>query len=307
MQHAVKRSGIVSVDLSEFLLFLGKLAQDKHRQMTITVSPIQSYEETTSWFSLNDYLSFGTDERNPIQSLDQSNLWLIDSSQLTLTSDYAPMIAFINEGAWFSNRINLSTSGSMDDGSTTIFANLSGYNSILPISSTISPLSIGDWVELSTITSGTTLNFSVIPNGNRAALSTDPSLNPTSSLNPLSPIFWVAYADPYATNPVFILGYEDIFGSGSDNDYNDGIILLDLGLENFKSIYESYNFGQPTYSDLTSSDTSLKTLTETQNYVEASSLPTLPSEAAPFEVHSTLALFLIFICLGIRKLVISAR
>lgn len=269
--------------------------------MTLTVSPVQSYDETTAWFDLAAYFSFGTNEGNPINSLDQSNLWLIDSSQLTLTSDYAPRIAFINEGAWFSNKINLSLSGE-SSGSTTIFANLSGYNSILPATSTTASLAIGDWVELSTITSGTTLTFSVVPNGNRRSLYTDPSLNPTSALNPLSPVFWVAYADPYATNPVFILGYEDIFGSGTDNDYNDGILLLDLGLQNFQTIFESYNFGQPSYTELSSSSTNLRTLTTTQTYVESSSLPSLPTGAAPFELQSSLVFILIVVFAFAKRL-----
>jgi len=95
---------------------------------------------------------------------------------------------------------------------------------------------------------GTQLNLSVTPNGvyqrNARSLSTDPSLNPVSQYNPNSPVFWVAYADPNQTLPLLILGYEDIVGAGSDNDFNDGLLVLDVGPQIFQSIFQSANLGQ---------------------------------------------------------------
>lgn len=273
--------------------------------MAITVSPIQPYNATTSWFDLSSYSSFGQNERNPIQSLEQANLWLIDASQLILSSDYAPRVAFINEGAGYRNRVNLrATSSNGVQDSATLFPNLSGTNSILPSSN--APLQIGDWIQLSTLTAGTQIDLSVIPNGTGTPLWTDPSLNPTNAANPYSPVFWVAYADPYATNPLFILGFEDILGSGSDNDYNDGILALDLGLENFQEIFQAYNFGQPTISEINSVG-GLDVLTSTSSYVSAASLPPVTSSAVPFSPQSGLALLAISGWMVVRRCFRTSR
>ncbi len=273
--------------------------------MPITVSPIQAYNPATAWFDLSSYSGFGQNERNPIQSLEQANLWLIDASQLILSSDYAPRVAFINEGAGYQNRVNLTaTYSSGVQESRTLFSNLSGTNSILPSSN--APLQIGDWLQLSTLSAGTQIDLSVIPNGNRTPLWTDPSRNPTNAANPHSPVFWVAYADPYATNPLFILGFEDILGSGSDNDYNDGILALDLGLENFQEIFQSYNFGQPTINQISSAG-GLDVLTSTSSYVSAASLPPVTSSAVPFSPQSGLALLAIGSWMVVRRCFRTSR
>jgi hypothetical protein len=208
--------------------------------MVLSVGPIQSYVPGSTWFDLTQYSNLGTQERVSI-NLAESNLWLIDSSSLYLPYNYAPRIAFINEGAGYQSPIQLSTSGATND-IATIFSNLSGTNSIFP--SRDAPLQVGDWVQLSEILGGTQLNFSVIPNGTFQPLSTDYTINPTSPYNPDSPIYWVAYADPQATKPLILLGYEDIAGPGSDNDYNDGIIAIDVGQENFDAIFRTSNLGQ---------------------------------------------------------------
>jgi hypothetical protein len=208
--------------------------------MALSVGPIQHYTASNSWFNLSKYDKLGIQERNAVD-LKASNLWLIDSSDLFLQSSYSPRVAFINEGAGYQSPVKVSASGNTT-GEATVFKNLSGYNSIL--SNSNGPLWRGDWVQLSEIQGGTQLNFSVIPNGNRAALSTDTRLNPTSPYNPNGPVFWTAYADPKATKPIILLGYEDIAGSGSDNDFNDGILALDVGEANFKAIFSSSNLGQ---------------------------------------------------------------
>lgn len=212
--------------------------------MSLTVGPIQSYSPGSSWFNLSDYSQLGISERVAVD-LVASDLWLLDSSNLYLTEDYAPRIAFLNEGAGYRSPVNLSATGNTN-GEVTVFENLSGYNSILP--SRGAPLSIGDWVQLSAIQGGTQLNFSVIPNGvsqpNNTPLSTDSSLNPISPYNPNGPVFWTAYADPNETIPLIILGYEDILGAGSDNDFNDGLLILDVGQRNFEAIFSFANLGQ---------------------------------------------------------------
>lgn len=208
--------------------------------MGLSVGPIQSYTAGNSWFDLSKYDKLGVQERVAVD-LKASNLWLIDSSDLFLKSSYSPRVAFINEGAGYQSPIRVSASGNTT-GEATVFRNLSGYNSILPNSR--GPLWRGDWVQLSEIQGGTQLNFSVIPNGNQRALSTDSRLNPTSPFNPNGPVFWTAYADPKATKPIILLGFEDIAGSGSDNDFNDGILALDVGTENFNAIFQSSNLGQ---------------------------------------------------------------
>lgn len=233
--------------------------------MSLSVGPIQSYVPGSTWFDLTQYSNLGTQERVSINLAD-SNLWLIDSSDLYLPYNYAPRVAFINEGAGYQSPISMTATGSTT-GEITIFPNLSGTNSILP--SRNAPLRIGDWVQLSEISAGTQLNFSVTPNGVYQPLSTDYTLNPTDPSNPNSPVFWTAYADPSATKPIFLLGYEDIVGPRSDNDFNDGIIAIDLGQENFDAIFTRSNLGQD----------------PTINLKDA--------EPVPFELHSASALLVI--------------
>ena len=237
--------------------------------MSLSIGPIQSYVPETAWFDLTKYSNLGTQERVSINLAD-SNLWLIDSSELYLPYDYAPRIAFINEGAGYQSPVAMTAAGSTT-GEITVFANLSGTNSILPRSN--APLQVGDWVQVSNIQGGTQLNFSVTPNGvfkpNATPLSTDSALNPTDPSNPNSPVFWTAYADPDATEPLILLGYEDIVGAGSDNDFNDGIIAIDVGEDNFSAIFTSANLGQD----------------PTINLAEV--------EPVPFEMHSTLGLLVI--------------
>jgi hypothetical protein len=237
--------------------------------MSLSVGPVQSYVPDTAWFDLTQYSDLGTQERVSINLAD-SNLWLIDSSNLYLPYDYAPRVAFINEGAGYQSPVSMTASGSTT-GEVTLFENLSGTNSILP--SRNAPLQVGDWVQVSAIEAGTQLNFSVTPNGvfnpGATSLSTDYTLNPTDPSNPNSPIFWAAYADPEATTPLILLGYEDILGPGSDNDFNDGILAIDIGPENFRAIFTTANLGQD----------------PTVNLKDA--------QAAPFEMHSATGLLLI--------------
>jgi hypothetical protein len=147
--------------------------------MSLSVGPVQSYVPDTAWFDLTQYSDLGTQERVSINLAD-SNLWLIDSSNLYLPYDYAPRVAFINEGAGYQSPVSMTASGSTT-GEVTLFENLSGTNSILP--SRNAPLQVGDWVQVSAIEAGTQLNFSVTPNGvfnpGATSLSTDYTLNPT--------------------------------------------------------------------------------------------------------------------------------
>ncbi|MEB3360443.1 MAG: hypothetical protein VKK04_27210 [Synechococcales bacterium] len=240
--------------------------------MSLSVGPIQRYVPGSTWFDLTKYSNLGTQERVSI-NLVESDLWLIDSSDLYLPYDYAPRVAFINEGAGYQSPVSMTAMGSTT-GEATVFSNLSGINSILP--SRNAPLRVGDWVQISEVKANTQLNFSVTPNGvsnpRATPLSTDSSLNPISASNPNSPIFWTAYADPKATKPLLLLAYEDIAGPGSDNDFNDGVLAIDVGQENFNAIFSRANLGQDASANLVD-------LTEAQ--------------AAPFEIHSAVGLLVV--------------
>ena len=249
--------------------------------MSISVGSIQHYVQGATWFDMTQYSQFGVKERVSVNLAD-SNLWLIDSSKLFLQNAYAPRIAFLNEGAGYQSPIKITASGGTT-GEATVFSNLSGYNSILPNST--GPLWKGDWVQLSMMEAGTQLNLSVTPNGvfqpKATSLSTDPSLNPVSKYNPNSPVYWVAYADPNQTIPLLILGYEDIAGSGSDNDFNDGLLVLDVGAENFSTIFRSANLGQDSTVNLKNAK---------------------PIEV-PFNATSTIGVLIVTAMLGLRWLV----
>jgi hypothetical protein len=251
----------------------------------LNVGPIQSYVQGSTWFDLTRYSDLGKQERVSV-NLIESNLWLIDSSQLFILNDYAPRIAFINEGAGYQSPITLTASGATS-GSVTVFENLSGSNSILP--SRNAPLQLGDWVQLSTISGGTQLQLSVTPNGvfnpGASPLSTDASLNPTYPQNPNSPVFWVAYADPQATNPLLILGYEDIAGGG-DNDFNDGLLAIDLGADNLNEILNTAYLGQ----------------NPNVNLAQIQPVDYDGPTAVPFELESSVGLIAVMSLLGLRYL-----
>lgn len=253
--------------------------------MSISVGSIQHYVQGSTWFDMTQYSQFGSQERVSV-NLASSNLWLIDSSKLFLQNAYAPRIAFLNEGAGYQSPIKITASGGTT-GEATVFSNLSGYNSILPNST--GPLWKGDWVQLSMMEAGTQLNLSVTPNGvfqpKATPLSTDPSLNPVSKYNPNSPVYWVAYADPNQTIPLLILGYEDIAGSGSDNDFNDGLLVLDVGAENFQNIFRTVNLGQDPTINLKNAK---------------------PIEV-PFNLTSTIGVLIVTAMMGVRWLVNSCK
>ncbi|NJN48669.1 MAG: DUF4114 domain-containing protein [Alkalinema sp. RL_2_19] len=208
----------------------------------LSVGPINSYVPGSTWFDLHRYDFLASQERVAV-NLSASDLWLVNASKIKLTSDYAPRIAFINEGAGYRSPVNISAAGETFS-QAIVFDDLSGSNSILP--SANAPLKRGDWVQLSNIAAGSQLNFSVIPNGvvnpQARPLSTDYTINPDTAFNTNGPVFWAAYADP-ATSTV-VLAYEDIAGRGSDNDFNDGIIALDIGQENFNQLFSNANLGQ---------------------------------------------------------------
>jgi hypothetical protein len=91
-------------------------------------------------------------------------------------------------------------------------------------------------------------------------------------------VFWAGYADPDAANPLLILAYEDIAAKGSDNDFNDGIIAVDIGRANFQSIFQTANLGQDTNINLNGAKT----------------------VAVPFEIHSSLGLIALGSILGYK-------
>lgn len=217
----------------------------------ITVGPIQHYTSSTSWFVLDNYSTVGSSTglvEKQVLNLANNKLWIIDSKQLALQYDYAPRIAYLDEGAAYRNQIQLSATGATN-ATATIFQDFSGYTGNAMLPSANGPLYRGDWVQLSTIQGGSNLNFILRPNNdpNKTPLNSDYRLNPTSKLNPYSPAFWLTYAKPATTtngNPFLIMSFEDILGGG-DNDYNDGIIAVDIGPENFNALfYSSANLGQ---------------------------------------------------------------
>ncbi|MBE9029812.1 DUF4114 domain-containing protein [filamentous cyanobacterium LEGE 11480] len=209
---------------------------------SLSVGPINSYVEGSTWFDMNRYDFLSNQERVGV-NLTASDLWLVDASKIKLASDYAPRVAFLNEGAGYRSPINISAEGETFT-QALLFEDLSGTNSVLP--SADAPLDRGDWVQLSNIAAGSQLNFSVIPNGvynpGAQALSTDYTINPDTPFNTNGPVFWTAYADPETAT--LVMAFEDIAGKGTDNDFNDGILAIDIGEENFNQLFASANLGQ---------------------------------------------------------------
>lgn len=279
--------------------------------MSVFVSDLHSYNHPDTWFDLSRYQAFGQSERVHV-NLQIDNLWTIDSRDLFLNYSYSPKLAFINEGATYRSRLDLEVSGATT-GQATLFQEVSGSNSIIP--SQNAPLRIGDWVQISEIQANSQLDLKLfvnsVVNPKAMALSTDPSLNPDWG-NAFGRQFWVAYADPSATRPVVILGYEDVVGGSSDNDYNDGIFVLDVGVDNFQKIFETAKLSKidanstiaAAQVDLTKPETPKLEATPSQMAITTvPSTPILPdsnhqSATAVPEGHATI----VYLALGVALL-----
>lgn len=172
-----------------------------------------------------------------------SGQFKLDPSKLNLKYDYNVSVDFINEGASYRNQLAFNATGTTNK-SGLIFkdASCDGIVSGCIMGTgvkAVNPLNLGDGVNIGTIAGGTQLDLFLKANG----------LN-----NPNNNIFGTQTASnadglqhvvAYAYNNYIILGFEDLYGAlhatgglnqNSDRDFNDLVVVLDIGEANVKAL-----------------------------------------------------------------------
>jgi hypothetical protein len=208
-----------------------------------TVSEGRSDAASADFFNnalpgLSDYLDSSLSEQVAVTDFSS----LLDQNKLTLQNEYDARVYFIGEGAGYQNTLGFNTSGTgIDSGNPQlIFPDASskyyGYSSKLENSkikrNAKSPIAPGDFVDLGTLSAGTTLDFFLIAdgaNGGKNVYSTDESSNPDGVANALS----FAYTVPGSS--YLVIGFEDLY-VGGDRDYNDLLFAIDIGAANLAAL-----------------------------------------------------------------------
>lgn len=168
----------------------------------------------------------------------------LDPTKLFLATESTARVYFVGEGAGYHNTLGFNTLLAGDKtpsevvmaGSQIIFPDASSTVSSFNVAgakytrTTREPLLPGDFVDLGTFKSGSTLDFFLIADGasgGRNAYAAPATRNPDK----LDHV--VAFALP--DSPYLIIAFEDMYGGG-DRDYNDVIFALDIGRANIQNL-----------------------------------------------------------------------
>ncbi|GAB5519817.1 MAG: hypothetical protein RhofKO_20680 [Rhodothermales bacterium] len=154
------------------------------------------------------------------------NLYPLDATRLKLTYPANPRVYFVGEGAGYKNTTGFTTNGPRSD-----IENDGGARLMFPNSSMNNPLVPGDFVNLGTMSAGTTLDFFVISNGYNKPYNhtywADENHNPDGINHVVGFIL--------ENSPFLIVGFEDLY-NGGDRDFNDVLIAIDIGIENAEAL-----------------------------------------------------------------------
>ena len=167
----------------------------------------------------------------------------LDPTKLLLATQSTARIYFVGEGAGYRNTLGYNA---LAEGSATpetvvtadselIFPDASSSVSTYNANSNarrwlLAPLLPGDFVDLGTFASGTTLDFFVIANGANGGTN---AYTAPASRNPDQLDHVVSFVLP--DSPYLIIGFEDLFGGG-DRDYNDVVFAVDIGAANLQRL-----------------------------------------------------------------------
>lgn len=216
------------------------------------VGPVQlaGSDERSADFQTNvlpiaeEFVNVNLNEKVPVAN---ATSLALDPSQLDLLTTADVRVYFVGEGAGYHNTLGFNTSGSgISSGDPQlIFPDASASNSYLSSGADTrkasEPLLAGDFVELGTLEAGTHLDFFLIANGANGGTnvySTDQSINP-DGINHV-----VTHAFALEDSPYLLIGFEDLFGGG-DNDFNDLVFVLDIGIENIQYLAQTASLDSP--------------------------------------------------------------
>jgi Domain of unknown function (DUF4114)/PEP-CTERM motif len=169
----------------------------------------------------------------------------LDPSKLNLKYDHDVSVYFINEGAGYRNQLAFDATGTTNK-SGLLFNDISCEGSKCLGNWGGNALKLGDGVKVGNITGGTQLDFWLRADGlNRGNSANIFGTDTASNADGLQ------HAVAYAYNNYILLAFEDLYGGlnasgvdsktgkwneGSDRDFNDVVVVLDIGEENVKEL-----------------------------------------------------------------------
>ncbi|MHC0066157.1 PEP-CTERM sorting domain-containing protein [Nostoc sp. UIC 10890] len=178
-------------------------------------------------------------------ALPNSGQFKLDPTQLNLKYDHDVSVYFINEGAGYRNQLAFNATGTTNK-SGLLFNDISCEGDGCVGGWGGNALKFGDGVNIGNVTAGTQLDLWLRADG----------LNRGNSANifgteTVSNADGLQHAVAYAYNNYIILAFEDLYGGlhasgvdsatgksneGSDRDFNDVIVVLDIGEANVREL-----------------------------------------------------------------------
>jgi hypothetical protein len=183
---------------------------------------------------------FITQEREDLRDIANANIFEIDPEKLTLSTDHEVKIHFLKEGAWWRNQLEYSVTDAQGNISEGI-----AFEDISSATATQGWLSDADGAlvdgeseySLGTVAKGSKLDFNLLvrdwahtkeqldaengkSQGKWYTVSSDASANSDG----------LSHVAAYYLDGFVVLGFEDEVGG--DYDYNDTLMVLDIGKEN---------------------------------------------------------------------------
>lgn len=177
--------------------------------------------------------------------LPNSGQFKLDANQLNLKYDHDVSVYFINEGAGYRNQLAFEATGTTNN-SGLLFNDISCEGAGCVGGWGGNTLKLGDGVKLGNVTAGTQLDFWLRADGlNRGNSANIFGTDTASNADGLQ------HAVAYAYNNYILLAFEDLYGGlhasgvdsktgksneGSDRDFNDVVVVLDIGEANVKAL-----------------------------------------------------------------------
>lgn len=178
-------------------------------------------------------------------ALPNSGQFKLDPTQLNLKYDHDVSVYFINEGAGYRNQLAFNATGTTNK-SGLLFNDISCEGDGCVGGWGGNALKFGDGVNIGNVTAGTQLDLWLRADGlNRGTSANIFGTETTSNADGLQ------HAVAYAYNNYIILAFEDLYGGlhasgldsatgkwneGSDRDFNDVIVVLDIGEANVREL-----------------------------------------------------------------------
>ena len=154
----------------------------------------------------------------------------IDPAKINLATQTAARLYFAGENAGYSNSVGFNGAGpGVGAGAKLAFLDASQPT----------PRTSGDYVDLGVFSAGTNLDFFVIADGaNHLGYTSPANLNQVMSTDLAANLDGLQHVFAYAVkdSPYLLLTFEDMPGGG-DRDYNDVVLVADLGKENIRHFF----------------------------------------------------------------------